>query len=308
MKHSMNTSLPAALLIGIFCSIQWVHAGYEVTDSFGKHQIQAPPTRVVVTDWALLEQMLELDVNPVGAPELDLYRRYVKRPILPSDNIVDIGLRLAPKLQSLRKLKPDLIIVGTGQKNLARPFSRVAPVMYYNSFSDKYRTNGKKSRVRFLQLADLFQKRALAETKLASMDQEISEIREALLQHFNHKPPKVTIVRFSSHEKVLIYGENSMPLHALEQLGLQSGVSISRSKWGYKEMPISILGTINDGVILYIKPTDALDTLLKSDTWLSLLAVKEQRIHPMNAAWSYGGAMSILYNARAIQKALISIH
>ena len=285
-----------------------------MTDSFGKHRLEKPPERVVVTDWALLEQLLELGITPVGAPELERYRHYVKQPALPQ-TVVDIGLRRKPNLNVLRALKPDAIIIGTDQKNLARPFSYIAPVMYYKSFSDKYRTNGKKSRTRFLQLADLFQRRPLAESKLAKMDKELKSIGEELRYYFantfNSKPPKITLIRFSSNKKVLIYGENSMALHTLEQLGLQSGINIAHSKWGYKEVPIAQLKSISHGIILYIKPLnierlDPASTLFDSKQWLSIPAVKEQRIYAMEPSWSYGGAMSILYKARAIRNALMS--
>ncbi|MEM7208758.1 MAG: iron-siderophore ABC transporter substrate-binding protein [Pseudomonadota bacterium] len=276
---------------------------YEVTDSFGKHYIEQPPQRVVVTDWALLEQMLELGVEPIGAPELKLYRRYVRQPALP-ESIVDIGLRRSPDLQTLRELKPDVIIVGTDQKGLARPFSYIAPVMYYKSFSDKYRTNGTKSRERFLQIADLFRKRDYAESKLAQMDAEMSEIRKRIQARFKGQPPDVTIVRFSSEEKILVYGANSLPVHVLEQLGLRSGMSVSRSKWGYRELPVSRLGDIDKGLVFYVEPLDVNDNFFDSNDWKNIPAVSENRVLPMRAVWSYGGAMSLLYNARAIEAAL----
>lgn len=279
---------------------------YEITDSFGKHRLSKPPERVVVTDWALLEQMLELGVEPIGAPELALYRHYVKQPVLP-EGIRDVGLRRSPKLQVLHELKPDVIVVGTDQKKLARPFSHIAPVLYYKSFSDKYRTNGKKSRERFLQLADLFQKRDLAERKLAALDQEIQQIRQQIEQHFLGQPPKVTLIRFSSENKCLVYGENSIPLYTLKQLGLQTAIRSKRSKWGEKEMPISRLTDIDQGLLIYIEPVDEKQALFTSREWLSLPLVQQKRMYAMPAVWSYGGAMSVLYNARAIRDVLIKV-
>ncbi|MEO0442319.1 MAG: ABC transporter substrate-binding protein [Pseudomonadota bacterium] len=310
IKHFCCALLFTFASLGAFALAEPGDRSYVVTDSFGKHRLQKPPERVVVTDWALLEQLIELGISPVGAPELDRYRFYVKQPALP-ESIVDIGLRRKPSLQTLEALEPDVVILGTDQKDLSRPFSHIAPVMYYRSFSDKYRTNGKKSRVRFLQLADLFQRRELAETKLADMDKEIATIREQLQAHFEtahfEQSPRVTVVRFSSEEKILVYGKNSMALHTLEQLGLESGMTVSRSKWGYKELPISALNEIRDGIILYIEPLGISEALFASQKWLSLPAVKEQRVFPMNTVWSYGGAMSVLYKARAIHKALIGI-
>ncbi len=273
-----------------------------VTDSFGKHKFESPPKRIVVTDWTLLEQLVELGIKPVGAPELKLYQHYVVQPGLP-DGIEDIGLRRAPNIEKIRALKPDVIIVGTDQKKLARPFSRISRVMFYKSFSDKYRTNGKKSRTRFLQIADLFQKREYAERKLKVRDAALEKIKQDIALHFNGNLPAITVVRFSSDRKVLVYGENSMVMHTMNWLGLAPAVPSSRSKWGEREITIDKLNEINEGVLLYVEPVDT-KRVLTSKVWLQLPLVVDEQVSAMSPAWSYGGAMSVFYTARAIQAAL----
>ena len=309
-SHIRCFTYAIALMLFCFGSFSYADA-YEITDSFGKHRLEKPPERVVVTDWALLEQILELGVTPVGAPELSLYRHYVRQPALP-EHITDIGLRHSPNLQAIRSLKPDVIIIGTDQKALAKPFSHIAPVLYYNNFSKKYRTNGQKTRVRFLQLAELFQLQSLAENKLAAMDNEIEKIRKKLHRHFDGKLPNVTLMRFSRQNRALgkktalVYGENSIPLHAMQQLGLTSSANTGRSKWGYQELPISQLAMLTEDVILYIEPAEVSKNFFLSEQWQSLPAVQQKRAYPMKAAWSYGGAISVLYNARAISHALLT--
>ena len=210
------------LLLGLLClSPQLQAASYEVTDSFGKHRFETPPSRVVVTDWTLLENLLELGVTPIGAPELDGYRKHVGTPAL-SEDITDIGLRQAPSLRTLKALKPDLIILGTGQKDLARPFSRISRVAYYKFFSDRYRTNGKKASVRFLQMAELFQKTELAEQKLAEMEAAITPL---------HESEPLTIARQSGDE-LIAYGPNSLVGHAMTLLGLTNAQSFKGNSWG----------------------------------------------------------------------------
>ncbi|TQV72128.1 ABC transporter substrate-binding protein [Aliikangiella marina] len=305
----MQSKVIALMLLAVSFSLYSVQAvraneSFEVTDSFGKHQLTESPKRIVVTDWTLLEQLLELGVEPVGAPELALYRKFVQQPALPQ-SIIDIGLRRSPKLSTIRSLKPDVIIIGTDQKKLARPFSRIAPVMYYNSFSDKYRTNGKKSRERYLQISELFQKRQFAKSKLAERDAEIESIKRQINQHFNNQPPKVTIARFSTLNKSLVYGENSIPMHTLKLLGLKTGLPIGRSKWGEKDITNRELMALPDGIVLYVEPSDIVKDLRKSSRWQDSLIVRENRLFAMSPAWSYGGAMSVLYNARAIRDALL---
>lgn len=291
-------SIAAALVTGPSHS-------YEITDSFGKHRFEAPPQNIVVTDWALLEQMLELGVVPIGAPEVDKYRRLVVRPALP-DSVQDIGLRIAPSLYSVKGLEPELVILGTNQKDFSRPFSLFTRVVYYKSFSDRYRTNGTKSRERFLQLAELFQKTELAEQKLAAMDARIAALKTHLQQHFAGSLPKVTTVRFSSAKKALVYGHNSLPEHALQQLGLQSEIEVGLSQWGEKEVSIGRLAQVQQGYLVVFKPVESLAEVLESPTWNQLPAVKSGQVRFAEPAWSYGGAMSVGYIAEVVAEALLA--
>ncbi|MEM1435387.1 MAG: ABC transporter substrate-binding protein [Pseudomonadota bacterium] len=303
-------ALPAALALWLAAlttgaMMPAMAAGYQITDSFGKHYFERPPARVVVTDWALLEQLLELGIEPVGAPELDAYRRLVRQPALPA-RIVDIGLRRSPTLETLRTLDADVILLGTGQKDLARPFSRITRVLYYQSFSDRYRGNGKKSRVRFLELADLFQRRALAQRKLATMDARIAELRAAIAARFGTTPPKVTPIRFSSEDRVLIYGTNSLPHYALEQLGLESDFPLPRSRWGEAELPLARLAEVDEGYLFYFEPADVFNTIAATPQWQTLPTVRTDRVRALPPTWTTGGAMSVLYLAEAMAAALLA--
>ncbi len=281
-----------------------VLAQYVVTDSFGKHTFDTPPSRIVVTDWTLLEQLLELGILPVGAPELAFYKKFVAQPSLPAD-ITDIGLRRSPNSEAIRALNPDVIIIGTDQKKLARPLSRFSRVMFYKSFSDKYRTNGIKSETRFLQIAELFQKRQFAEQKLGQRNIELERIKTQIYQHFNENVPPLTVIRFSTHSNALVYGDNSILAHTMALLGIPQGISTKRTKWGEQEMSITKLSDVK-GSILYVEPVES-QQILQSQAWRNLPLVKQQRVGPMAATWSYGGAMSVLYNARAIRDGLMAI-
>ena len=299
---SFRSVLTGFLLLAFLCTEGF--AEYEITDSFGKHRFSAPPTEgVVTTDWALLEQMLDLGIAPIGAPEVARFKHYVGHPNLPQD-IADIGLRSTPSIGSLRQLKPELIILGTGQKSFARPFSQIAYVLYYQSFSERYRTNGKKSRVRFLQLAELFQKTTLAEQLLAKRDARIAALKQQLNQHFSGSLPNITLMRFSSEQKALVYGHNSMPHHALSLLGLTTKVKVGKNRWGEKEIPIAKLKDTTEGYLIYFLPVDAPE-VLQSAAWQSLPLVKQNKVFSGGKVWSYGGAMSVGRIAEAVSQALL---
>lgn len=277
---------------------------YQITDSFGKHWFEKPPERVIVTDWTVLENILELGIVPVGAPELDSYRHFVVRPAIP-ESVMDVGKRISPTLATIRELKPDVVILGTKQKDLARAFSSFTNVNYYNSFSERYRTNGKKSRQRFLQIAQMFQKTSLARQKLAHLDQRIAELKNELQRHFPDGLPKVTTCRFGANESILVYGYNSMPHYALQLLGIEGEYDVEGSTWGEESVGLDDLASVSDGYLVCFKPNDN-QHLFQHPDWQALPAVVNNRFYLTDPVWSYGGAMSVLFIAEAIAKTLMT--
>lgn len=279
-------------------------AQYSITDSFGKHDFDSPPKRVVITDWALVEQAIELGIIPVGAPELETYKKYVRLPELP-DGVSDIGLRQAPNMAKIRALKPDLIILGTDQKDLVRPFSKIARIVYYQSLSEHYRDNYAKAKQRFIGLAELFQRTNYAYSKLIGLELQLKLFNKKLSEHFNHTLPKVGIVRLNKNDVITAYGGNSLSQTVLERLGLENQFEIEISKWGDDMIRFNTLQELNTGFLFYKEPVDSTD-ILNSQKWTELPLYKNNTILPLAPINSYGGIMSGLYLADEIVNKLIA--
>lgn len=92
------------------------------------------PQRIIVLDWDLLEQILTLDVIPVGATEIAGYNQWVAHPIAPN-SIEEVGMRAEPNLEKIASLKPDLILASSSQQDLLPVLQTIAPVMYLPNFS-----------------------------------------------------------------------------------------------------------------------------------------------------------------------------
>ena len=291
-------ALLAALAVSLPAS------AYEVIDSYGRHHFKQPPQRVVVTDWTLLEQLLELGIVPVGAPELDAYKKYVRQPALP-EGITDIGMRRAVNFGTIQSLKPDLVILGTDQKGFERPIAHFAHVMFFQNFSHRWESNGEKSQQRMRQLAAIFQREALVEEKLAELNSGLDQLAEQLRQHFGNDLPEVTLVRPAPRQRFLVYGAHSMPGYALQRLGLSSAFAFEKNKLGEKLLPLKDLQQVTEGYLLMLKPVAELNALQANRQWQQLPAVRNKRVMFLDPVWSYGGAMSLRYNAEAIVSSLL---
>lgn len=129
---------------------------YSVTDSRGIVEFNSPPQRVVVLDWDLLEQLLTLEVTPIGATELESYQQWVVDPVVPS-SVKEVGTRAEPNLEQIAALKPDVIIASSAQEDLLPLLEKIAPVVYLSNFA-RQDDSGLVAIAHFKTLAHLFSK------------------------------------------------------------------------------------------------------------------------------------------------------
>ena len=227
------------------------YAQIEITDSHGKYRFESPPKRFVSLNWALTEQLLELGEVPLGIADLADFKRF--SPVYNvDDTTVDLGPRLSPDLAKIKSLKPDVIFIGYSQRPLLRPLSNIATVIYFKNFGRRY-DNAAKSDERFNELAKLFQKTAVASSRLSQRDMAMSELKSVvpdlmtgLLGSFSAgsgpelKPDSVTFLLLAPNsgnsDSIGLFGENSMPYAAFKQLGLKVVSPIKTDAFGVAQL------------------------------------------------------------------------
>lgn len=187
-----------------------------------------------------------------------------------------------------------------------RVLKRIEPVQVYQGFSQQH-DNQQVQREAFSDLARSLGREALAEQRLQAMDAELAQWREQLQAHYRERLPTVTVIRFSSPTAAFINGPNSMPQHALALLGLQPAMDLAPSPWGITQVPITVLGRVEEGVVLHIEPFAQQAQLFASPLWQAMPFVREQRFAAMPSTWTYGGVFSLQYLAEAIGSALLKL-
>ncbi|WP_413282701.1 iron-siderophore ABC transporter substrate-binding protein [Vibrio sp. MA40-2] len=289
-------------------------AAYVVVDSDGEKTLDAIPTRVAALNWDIAEQVIELGIVPVAMPDIKGYSEWVVTPKVPRETR-DIGTRVEPNYAVLRELKPDVILVASPQKDLTPKLAEIAPVLYYQTYSEAH-DNAAAAITNFKRIAHVLGKSQLAENKLKQMNEELLQLKQQLSAAFsqnnqgnkgNYGKPKVSSFRFASTTSVYLYADNSIPQYALQQLGFESALPRPSSQWGITQIRLAQLNKIGNNVVLYFEPFNRQDFLARSAIWQSMPFVKSNQVQPVSAVWSYGGAMSILYNARAMADALMEV-
>ena len=292
----------AAVWVGAIATAQ---AGITVSDSRGEQHFESVPERVVALNWSMAENLVELGVEPVGVADTDGYSRWVAQPELPED-AVDVGGRAEPNMERIASLDPDLIVLSTTQTGLAEKMEKIAPVLFFDAYRRDH-DNPEMAREIFKTLARVFARTDRAEEKLERLDERFQRLRERLKDHFGAALPRVTSALFMSPSVVRIFGDNSMPQHALKRLGMQPALPQKRTQWGQVQKKVSDLSRIEDGILLYFKPLDRARDLFSKPLWKALPVVARGRVAAVEPTWTYGGAMSLRYLAENMTDALLTI-
>lgn len=282
-----------------------VLAEVRIQDSQGEQVFSQSPVRIAALSWELVEDVIELGLEPVAIPEREAYQEWVAQPVLPASS-VDIGGRAEPNLEKLVQLKPDVILIGAALKDIQAKLERIAPVVFFDTYQRDHNNQEKADQV-FLTLAKLLDKEAHAQAKLAARQQVFEQLRGQLKAAFPAGLPKVTSLRFASTTSAYVYGDNAMPQYALEHLGLQTAMPLASTQWGVTQKRLKSLRGIKEGVVLYFKPFHFEKKLAKSPLWRSMPFVKQGNVASVASTWTYGGAMSLQYLAQAMTDSLLEV-
>ncbi|VTP87326.1 Iron(III)-hydroxamate-binding protein fhuD [Proteus vulgaris] len=255
-------------------------------------------------DWDLLEQVLTLDVIPIGATEIAGYNQWVAHPVAPN-SIEEVGMRAEPNLEKMASLKPDLILASSSQQDLLPVLKTIAPVMYLPNFS-RQDNAAEVALAHFNTLASLLGKTALAQQKLAEMDSIFVQLKCKLQRAFITLP-EVEVIRFSTLTSVFLYTENSTTDYVVNKLGLNSAISLPPQPWGIDQRRMNVLQHIKQGYVLYMLPFPDESKLQKSVLWQAMPFVQNGHFHSVKPVWNYGGVTSLMLMAEAITESLLDM-
>lgn len=140
------------------------------------------PMRVVVLEFAFAEMLLQLDIVPVGMPELKLYKTWINVGVDRLDQVMDVGTRQQPNLETIALLNPDLII-GIDYRHLALfdLLERIAPtIMMRYAPGAGGRTQLEHTVAGFRALGTLVNRAERVEPAVKALDKQLVEDHLAL--------------------------------------------------------------------------------------------------------------------------------
>lgn len=292
-----------------FCMMLWcstaIAATIVVEDRRGPQAFETKPERIVVLDWALTQQLLDLGVVPLAAPEIGLYREWVAEPAIP-DGVVDIGRRDAPNLEVLSALNPDVIVASDLSEADVDRLEQIAPTLVFAAF-DADHDNVAMARQIYLALARLLDRKTFAKTRLDEMEHEIASLAHDLRQGPHRNIREVAVIRLNDLSTVWIYGENSFAEAALHRLGLKNALPQTASRWGVAQRPLDALAEVDTGAVLAVRPHNGGTEIFDTALWRFMPFVQAERFTEVPPVWSYGGILTLGRHVRAIHAGLTDL-
>ncbi|WP_213989433.1 ABC transporter substrate-binding protein [Sodalis sp. dw_96] len=267
----------------------------------------APVPRLAVLDWGLVETVLALGITPVGVAEIDGYRDNVVIPAIPA-GVAEVGLRLAPSLEWLQQLAPDIILINSSQESQRAMLERICPVRAFAVYTDEGAPLAHALAITD-ELGRLCRREAAAGALIAETHRTLAHARGEL-DAYRRRIPAVSaplyLIRFFDALHIGIYGRRSLFQDVMDALGVRNAWDGPTDYWGIGVAGLEALAARHDSAILYFTPLPAPVALsLQSNRlWQALPAVKRHQVFGLAPFWGFGMLPSAGRFARELLSAL----
>ena len=271
----------------------------------GTLTLNKTPERVIALNWAATEALLLLGVTPIGVADRDGYNVWVREPELP-EGVANIGTRVAPSLEAIAELKPDLIVTSSEMAPAANLLERIAPTYVVSVYKQGSRPFEKASDM-LTTLGEMLNREERAKAVLNDIDQTLQTQRRRLENAGLTERP-VALVNFLDDRHVRIYAPNGLFQSALDALGLENAWPHTGNYWGFSVVGLEAIAPYQDSRIVVISPTlpGLSDTLANSPFWTYLPPVQRNQVYQIDPVWPFGGVFPVKRLATLLSEGLLA--
>jgi iron complex transport system substrate-binding protein len=262
---------------------------HAVKHALGSAEVPVSPKRVVVADPDMLAtaQLLGVPVVGTAKPEfLGNLPPFVDQKQLAG--IADIGW-LAPKVERIAELRPDLIIGSKNQLGETyQQLRQVAPTVVYDH-------NGASEwKATMRELASAFGRRAAMDREIAAYEKRIADFKAGNGKRLNGL--EVSLVNVRDLSDIRVYPAQWCSGQVLREAGLSRPAAQQKPDEGklYLKLSAENLQRADAGVMFYFvgsigtnpkEAGQAVDRLRSTGLWTNLEAVKRGQAYQVDARW-----------------------
>jgi iron complex transport system substrate-binding protein len=267
---------------------------------------------VVALEWTYAEDLLALDLQPVGVADVEGYERWVTAGPGLGPEVTDVGTRQEPSLETIADLDPDLILgVAFRHEPIYDQLSRIAPTLLFDPYPGEDGPDQYTEMVQtFTTISEAVDRVDRAEEVLTSTEARLEQAREELAQAGVEEQPVVLAQAFTQEgaATVRLFTDNAMAIQILDRLGLENAWPAGFETYGFSTVGLEALEQVENATFLYVAQPedDPVNTTWSQDpVWRNLTFVQEDRVHPLGAGtWLFGGPLSAQHVAEAVLQAL----
>lgn len=209
MQKRFSLVLVLALTLLISVSGTYAQASMTIVHEHGETVVEKSPEKVVVFDYAALDILGQLGVEPIGVVKASLpgYLSHYK-----DDKYTDVGTLFEPNFEKIYELQPDVIFVSARQAEVYPELARIAPTVFLSIDTNDYWGSFSYN---VTLIAEIFEK-----------EDEVAEILQALADDF----AKVNKLAKESGLRTLILMAND---GALSVYGPGSRFGVVHNEFGF---------------------------------------------------------------------------
>lgn len=160
-----------------------------IRHQLGSTVIAQRPQRVAVLDMNEADFLDQLGIKIAGMPK-DYVPHFLSK-YKEDANVADLGAIVQPNMERIYALKPDLLLITPLQANQYQTLSEIAPTLHYDiNFNNSQQQHFETIKSHLLSLGEIFDRKALAEEKVAELDQKINQAQQVTA----NRPEKALVV------------------------------------------------------------------------------------------------------------------
>ncbi|MEV3932688.1 iron-siderophore ABC transporter substrate-binding protein [Streptomyces sp. NPDC053728] len=271
-----------------------------LTDAKGtKVTLDGPATKVVATEWNVVEDLVALGVAPVGVADVKGYTAWNTAAPLTGDP-KDIGTRGEPSIDTVAALAPDLVVATTDlAPAVVKQLRKVAPVLELTA------ADGADQIASMTESVDLIAKATGKETEADALRKDfeasLADGKKALEDAGLGGAAIASADGYEASNQVSIraYTGTSLLGAVNEKLGLENAWKVKGDpSYGLATTDVEGLTGLGDVQFTYVANDADGDTftgpLAKNAVWKSLPFVKDGNVHRLpDGVWMFGGPRSM---------------
>ncbi len=257
-------------------------------DGLGKEVvIEKEPQRIVVLHFGYTEYLLALDVVPAGVASLSIAQKFkTLNQYEELNTIIDVGETVAPNLEKILELQPDLIIAGAGiHDKMRESLEKIAPVAFKKSYGHWDET--------LRDYAEMLGREEKAEQYIESSKEIISKTHQ-VLEKYSDKT--FVFLRPVSKSEFGIVGSKMFSHYHDKENGFGMNVP-DKYPEEWTDISLEALAEMNPDYIFFQDNEELcrqkVAEMESSSVWNSITAVKEGNIGYLDISLNTGSPLAI---------------